>query len=74
MPKTRTIPVKLSDVREMTDYDERAARIKDEFLDAKKPARSTGPQVGPAMSMRQRILALSLFPNLYNKMQVMTHE
>lgn len=76
MKATPTIPVKLTDIREKDEYIAEAEVIRDEYLSAKQDKlrqKKTGSQVGPALTMRQRILALSLFPNLYNKHFVMTH-
>ena len=66
-----TIPVKLSDIRETDEYAAEAQKIKDEYLEEKsKPKTLTKKekaQVGPEPSMREKILRLSLFPNIFVK-------
>ena len=63
--KTPVIPVKLSDVRETDEYEAEAQRIKDMYLD--KPYKMKPGNVGPVHSLRERILSMSLFPNIFNK-------
>ena len=68
--KTPVVPVKLTDVREIDEYHAEAQKIKDVYL-AKEPKVKPG-NVGPYKTMRERILAMSLFPNVFNKHMVMT--
>ena len=63
--KTPVVPVKLSDVRETDEYEAEAQRIKDVYLD--KPHEMKPGNVGPVHSLRERILSMSLFPNIINK-------
>lgn len=55
------------------DAEVQSAKIRAEYL-AKdnKPIRSIY-NVGPVMSLRHRILALSLFPNIYDKSELLRH-
>lgn len=69
--KPETIPVKLSDVREMDEYEAEANKIKDVYLD--KPVKMKPGNVGPVKSLRERILAASLFPNVFNG-KFLSHE
>ena len=65
---TKVIPVKKTDAEkaeETVEFQERTARIAAEYkAKSNKPRK---PLVGEATSMRERILALSLFPNVFNK-------
>lgn len=63
--KPTVIPLKLSDVRETDEYEAQANRIKDVYLD--EPYRQKPGNVGPARSLREKILSMSLFPNVINK-------
>lgn len=72
MPKSPPVlPVKLSDMREADEYAVEAQKIKDVFLEEKAKPKSLSKkekaQVGPVMSMREKILRLSLFPNVFMK-------
>jgi hypothetical protein len=71
MKSTPTVPVKLSDIRETDEYEAEAQRIKDVYLEEKakpkKLSKKEKANVGPVMSMREKILMLSLFPNVYNE-------
>ena len=60
---TPVIPIKLTDVREEDEYITEANRIKDVYLD--KPHVMKPGNVGPVSSLRDRILAMSLFPSVY---------
>ena len=59
------LPVKLTDVREIDEYHAEAAKIRDVFLE-KIPKPVKRGNVGPARSMREHILMMSLFPNIVN--------
>jgi hypothetical protein len=70
----RTPPVfkvTLSDIREKDEYEAEAQKIKDVYLEEKsKPktlSKKERAQVGPEPSMREKILRLSLFPNIFVK-------
>ena len=65
--KTPTIPIKLTDVREQDEYITEANKIKDVFLD-KEPKLKAGT-VAPVKSLREHIMAMSLFPNVYRPEQ-----
>ena len=58
------VPVKLSDVRETDEYEAEAQRIRDVYLE--KPVQMKPGNVGPVHSLRERILSMSLFPNVYS--------
>ena len=58
-----TIPIKLTDVREEDEYITEANKIKDLYLD-KAPVMKKG-NVGPVKSLREHIMAMSLFPSVY---------
>lgn len=62
--KVPVLPIKLSDVRETDEYHVEAAKIRDMYLE--KPAKMKKGNVGPCPSLRERILSMSLFPNIYN--------
>lgn len=65
---TKVIPVKKTDAEkaeETKEFQEQVARISAEYK--AKPNKPRKPLVGEATSMRERILALSLFPNVINK-------
>lgn len=65
---TKTIPVKKTDAEkaaESVEFQRQVAQISAEHK--AKPNKPRGTLVGEAKSMRERILALSLFPNIYNK-------
>ena len=47
-------------------------RILKEMAREEEPSRPSGT-VGPRHTLRQHILAMSLFPNIYNKKSVMTY-
>ena len=61
--KTPVIPIKLTDVREEDEYITEANKIKDVYLE--KPHVMKKGNVGPVHSLRDRILAMSLFPSVY---------
>lgn len=63
--KALVIPITLTDVRETDEYQAEANKIKDMYLD--KPYRPKPGMVGKAQSLREQILSMSLFPNIYNK-------
>lgn len=65
--KTPVIPIKLSDVREMDEYEVEANKIKDVYLD--KPAKGKPGNVAPVESLRERILRMSLFPSVFSAKQ-----
>ena len=73
MPKTPVIPVKLTDIREKDEYIAEAERIADEHkLAAKKEklrARLAAEETGPVADIRQKILMMSLFPNVFLRPQ-----
>jgi hypothetical protein len=72
MHKTPTIPVKLTDVREMDEYNAEAAKIRDVYLNRHDKGAPLNPgNVGPYMSLRERILSVSLFPNIYSSKRVL---
>lgn len=71
--KTPVIPVKLTDIRETDEYHAEAQKIKDVYLAKDKGAPNKPGMVGPYKTMRERILAMSLFPNIFNK-HIMTTE
>jgi hypothetical protein len=70
--KTPVLPVKLTDIREIDEYHAEANKIKDVYLAKDKGAPNKPGNVGPYKTMRERILAMSLFPSIYNKHMVMT--
>ena len=57
------IPIKLTDVREEDEYITEANKIKDMYLD-KPPVMKKG-NVGECKSLREHIMAMSLFPSVY---------
>lgn len=57
------IPIKLTDVRETDEYIAEANKIKDQYLD--KPPKMKMGNVGKCETLRERILAMSLFPSVY---------
>ena len=61
--KTPVLPIKLTDVREEDEYITEANRIKDMYLD--KPHVMKKGNVGPVKSLRDHIMAMSLFPSVY---------
>ena len=63
--KPTVIPLKLSDVRETDEYEAEANKIKDVYLE--KRYRPKPGNVGPVHSLREHILRMSLFPNVFNK-------
>ena len=63
------IPIKLTDVREEDEYITEANKIKDMYLD--KPPKMKPGNVGKCETLREKILAMSLFPSVY--MPVMHH-
>jgi hypothetical protein len=71
MPKTPVIPVKLTDIREKDEYIAEAEKIADEHKvakrDEKKKAKHAKMITERTPSLRERILQISLFPNIYNK-------
>ena len=71
MPRTPTIPLKLTDIREKDEYVAEAERIRDEHRVYKreKPHKEKRAKLitEPAPSLRERILRMSLFPNIFNK-------
>lgn len=71
MPK-KTPTVKAMPVGHVRDEAvEQAAKISAEYK-KKEPGVKKG-EVAPASTLRERILSLSLFPNLYNKKMVMRY-
>lgn len=65
---TKTIPVKKTEAEkaeETVEFQQQVARIKAEHQ--AKENRPKKPLVGETHSMRERILAMSLFPNVFNK-------
>lgn len=71
MPRTPVIPIKLTDIREKDEYIAEAERIADEYKVTKRETKMKNRHAKvitePVMSMRERILRMSLFPNTYNK-------
>ena len=71
MPRTPTIPVKLTDIREKDEYIAEAERIRDEHRvnkrDEARKAKSAKLVTEPVMSLREKILRISLFPNVFKK-------
>lgn len=67
--KDALIAVKPSDLHQSPD-EARRARISAEFRE--RPAK-VHDQVGPARTMREHILRLSLFPNVYNSRMLRTN-
>lgn len=65
--KTPVVPVKLTDIREEDEYIAEANKIKDVYLE--KPVKPKPGNVGPALSLRERILSMSLFPNIFRPEQ-----
>lgn len=63
MPKPAVIPIKLTDVREEDEYISEANKIKDMYLD--KPYQTKPGNVGKVQSLREHIMAMSLFPSVY---------
>ena len=55
---------------ERDEFEERAAKISAEHK--RKDAKPVEPSVGPVESMREKILRLSLFPNIYNSRMIHT--
>lgn len=66
--KALVVPLKLSDVRETDEYEAEANRIKDVYLE--KPYKMKPGGVGPVKSLREHILSMSMFPNVYNRESV----
>ena len=66
--KPEVVPLKLSDVRETDEYEAEANKIKDVYLD--KPYKPKPGQVGPVKSLREHIMSMSMFPNVYNRASV----
>ena len=71
MPKE--VPVKrinIGRIREKDPLDREADKIRDEYLDAKSGGNKShagyAGTIGPADKLRAHILAMSLFPNVYN--------
>jgi antibiotic biosynthesis monooxygenase (ABM) superfamily enzyme len=62
--KALVIPITLSDVRATDEYQAEANKIKDVYLD--KPHKMKPGSVAPAPTLRERILRMSLFPNVFN--------
>jgi hypothetical protein len=67
--KDALISVKPEDINQ-SPSEARRARISAEFRE--RPAK-VHDQVGPARSMREHILQLSLFPNVYNARMLRTN-
>lgn len=67
--KDALISVRPEDLNQSPN-EARRARISAEFRE--RPAR-VHDQVGPARSMREHILQMSLFPNLHNKKMLRTN-
>ena len=59
------VPIKLSDVRETDEYAAEAAKIRDVYLD--KPYKMKPGNVAKVHTLRERILCMSLFPNVFNR-------
>jgi len=64
MPAARGVPVRKEELFR-NEVDERSAAIASEY-NKKKPAPEK-PFVGQAKSLREHVLRLSLFPNIYNR-------
>ena len=62
--KPAVLPIKLTDVREIDEYQAEANRIRDVYLE--KPPKMKPGTVAPAESLRERILRMSLFPNVFD--------
>ena len=71
MPRTPVIPLKLTDIREKDEYIAEAERIADEHKVAKREKGMKDKHAKlvtePVMSLREKILRISLFPNVFNK-------
>ena len=71
MPRTPVIPIKLTDIREKDEYIAEAERIADEHKvtkrEKKMKERHAKLVTEPVMSLREKILRMSLFPNIFNK-------
>ena len=69
--KTPVLPVKLTDIREKDEYIAEAERIADEHKVAKRDEAKKKMHAKMITertpSLRERILQISLFPNVYNK-------
>ena len=63
--KLHPLPPEVRTELDRSEQEEQVAKIRAIHLD-KKPE-PKGSLVGNATTMRERILALSLFPNIYNK-------
>ena len=63
--KLHPLPAEVRTELDRSEHEEQAARIRAIHLDKKSEPRN--PSVGKASTLRERILAMSLFPNLYNK-------
>lgn len=59
------LPAETRTVLDRSEAEDQAARIRAVYLD-KKPM-PKAPEVGKTTTLRERILSVSLFPNLYNK-------
>ena len=73
MPKKGTLLAK-GDVKwdlELTEPDT-IQKAKIHAIYSAKPEMPRKPNVGPVDDMRKHILAMSLFPNVFNKKMVMT--
>jgi hypothetical protein len=64
MPAARGVPVRKEELFR-NEVDERSAAIASEY-NKKKPTPEKS-FVGPAKSLREHVLRLSLFPNIYNR-------
>lgn len=59
------LPAEVRTELDRSEQEEQAAKIRAIYEDKKSMPRM--PSVGNAVTMRERILACSLFPNQYNK-------
>ena len=62
--KLHPLPAETRTELDRSLQEEQAARIRGVYLDKRAVPKKS--EVGEAKSMRERILSLSLFPNLYN--------
>lgn len=66
-PTIKALPVG----QERNEAEEQAARIASEYKKKEAPVKKS--QVAPVQTLRERILSMSLFPNIYNKASVMRY-
>lgn len=71
--KLHPLPPEVRTELDRSEQEEQVAKIRAIYQD-RKPKMAKSTQVGPAQSLRERILAMSLFPNIYNQAFLSQHE